>query len=109
MAKDTDALKALRGKPAIYHCISRVVDRRMVLGDHEKEHFVTLLRAYEAFCQVRVLTFCVMGNHFHILVEVPARPATDPTDEQLLKHLGVLYSGREMAGIRWRLGHLRAL
>jgi len=27
------------GKPAIYHCISRVVDRRFVFGDEEREQF----------------------------------------------------------------------
>jgi len=59
---EAEARHALEGKPAIYHCISRVVDRRFILGDAEREQFVTYLRAYEAFCQVRVLTFCVMSN-----------------------------------------------
>ena len=59
---EATARHALEGKPAIYHCISRVVDRRFILGDAEREQFVTFLRAYEAFCQVRVLTFCVMSN-----------------------------------------------
>ena len=107
-AADVAVLQALEGKPAIYHCISRVVDRRFILGDAEREQFVTYLRAYEAFCQVRVLTFCVMGNHFHVLVEVPARPAVDPDDEALLKHLAVLYSGKQMAEIRWQLGQFRS-
>ena len=88
------AWRALSGKPAIYHCVSRVVGRQFVLGDHEKEHFVEVMRAYAAFCRVRVLTYCVMGNHFHILVEVPERPAADPNDEELLGHLKVLYAGR---------------
>ena len=26
-------------KPVIYHVVSRVVDRRFVLGDEEREHF----------------------------------------------------------------------
>ncbi|MBL9129442.1 MAG: hypothetical protein JNL97_17455, partial [Verrucomicrobiales bacterium] len=34
-----------------YHCISRVVDRRFIFEDHEKEHFVRLLREYERFCR----------------------------------------------------------
>ena len=104
---EAEARHALEGKPAIYHCISRVVDRRFILGDAEREQFVTYLRVYEAFCQVRVLTFCVMSNHFHVLVEVPARPADDPDDEALLKHLRVLYSGQQMAEIRWQLEQFR--
>ena len=72
-----------------YHCISRVVDRRFIFEDHEKEHFVRLLREYERFCRVRVLTFCIMSNHFHVLVEVPKRPETDalPGPEEIVEDL----------------------
>jgi REP element-mobilizing transposase RayT len=104
---DGEALRALAGKPAIYHCVSRVVDRRFVLGDAEKEQFVEYMRAYESFGHLRVLTYCVMSNHFHILVEVPERPAQDPGDDELLKHLKVLYAGKELAAIRWQLAHFR--
>ena len=61
---DPEALAALEGKPAIYHCISRIVWRELALGTAEKEQFVRLMRKWEAFCKVRVLTFCVMTNHF---------------------------------------------
>lgn len=104
-------LAALRGKPAIYHCISRVVDRRLVLGSEEKEQFVAYMRSYERFCQVRVLAFCVMSNHFHILVEVPAAPpgrGADWSDEALLDHLRCLYPADQLAEIRWQLRHFRA-
>ena len=33
-----------------------------------------LVRAYEDVCGVEVLTFCIMDNHFHLLVRVPHRP-----------------------------------
>ena len=57
-----------------YHCISRVVDRRFIFEETEREHFVALMRECEAFCEVRILTYCLMSNHFHILVEVEKRP-----------------------------------
>jgi REP element-mobilizing transposase RayT len=104
-------LEALRGKPAIYHCISRVVDRRLVLETPEKERFVAYMRTYEQFCQVRVLAFCVMSNHFHILLEVPAAPpgrGADWSDDALLDHLRCLYPEDKLAEIRWQLGHFRA-
>ncbi len=50
------------------HSISRIVDRRFFFEDAEKEHFVRLMREYEALYQVRVLTFCVMSNHYHIFL-----------------------------------------
>jgi putative transposase len=61
-------------KPAIYHCISRVVDRRFVFGDVEREHFRMLMRMQENFSGCRVLSYCIMSNHFHILLEVPPMP-----------------------------------
>lgn len=69
-----------------YHCVSRVINREFVLGEEEKEHFMKLMRRYEIFCGVRVVTYCVMSNHFHILVEVPRRPATEslPSDAELI-------------------------
>ena len=58
---------------ALYHCISRVVDRQFVLGREEKDMFVQMMREYEEFCGVRVLSYCIMSNHFHLLVEVPPK------------------------------------
>ncbi|WP_009961196.1 transposase [Verrucomicrobium spinosum] len=78
---------------AYYHCISRVVERRLAFGPEEKEQFVRLMRAYEVFCQVRVLSYCVMSNHFHIMVEVRKRPEGEVySDEWLLKQVALIYS-----------------
>ncbi|WP_009965435.1 transposase [Verrucomicrobium spinosum] len=78
---------------AYYHCISRVVERRLAFGPEEKEQFVRLMRAYEGFCQVRVLSYCVMSNHFHIMVEVRKRPEAEKfSDAWLLKQAALIYS-----------------
>jgi REP element-mobilizing transposase RayT len=92
-----------RGKAALYHCVSRVVDRRKVFGRAEKARFVKLLRLYEGFCGVRVRHYCVMGNHFHVLVEVPPRPAETMGDAELLKRLGLIYSDLKVAEVRRQL------
>ncbi len=70
-----------------YHCISRIVDRQFLFGDLEREQFVEFMREYEAFCGVRILTYCIMSNHFHILVEVPKRPEVLPSAEVLVQKL----------------------
>jgi hypothetical protein len=83
----------IKGEPeaevAYYHCVSRIVDRRFVLEAREKEIFVRIMRGYEAYCGVRIITFCVMSNHFHILLEVPRRPSKEllPTDAELTELL----------------------
>ena len=70
-----------------YHCISRCVEGRFVFRDVESEHFLKLMREFEEFCEVRVLTFCLMSNHFHILLEVPKRPDILPGAEAILSKL----------------------
>ena len=83
----------IKGEPdagvSYYHCVSRIVDRRFVLEAKEKEIFVRIMRGYEAYCGVRIITFCVMSNHFHILLEVPRRPPKEllPTDAELTERL----------------------
>ena len=96
-----------QGKPAIYHCISRVVDRRFVFGDAEREHFRMFMRMQENFTGCRVLTYCVMSNHFHVLLEVPPTPEGGISDELLLKRLGALYSEAFVAGVAQELESAR--
>lgn len=72
---------------AYYHCVSRVIERRFYFRKKQKEQFLKLMRAYEEFCGVRVLTYCILENHFHILLEVPKRPAPEllPGDGELVR------------------------
>ncbi len=107
-AEAREALAAMAGKPALYHCVSRVVWRELVLGAPEKEKLVSLLRKWEAFSQVRVLAYCIMANHFHLLVEVPERPGKEPTEDELLQYLGLIYDGEKLQEIRAELEQCRA-
>jgi putative transposase len=91
--------KDSREKPAIYHCLSRVVDRRFVFEVDEREHFRTLLRMCEKFTGCRVLSYCIMSNHFHILLEVPPLPEEGISDEELLGRLAVFYTPAQVADI----------
>lgn len=94
-------------KPVFYHCISRVVDRRFVLGAEEKEKFRALMRVYERFSGCRVLSYCLMDNHFHLLLEVPPRPAEGFSDAQLLERLSALYPEAFVAEIAAQLAEAR--
>ncbi len=95
-------------KPAIYHCVSRVVDRRFVFGDEEREAFRMFMRMYENFSGCRVLSYCVMSNHFHLLLEVPPKPDEGISDEVLLRRLGALHSEKFVGGVAAELAEARA-
>ena len=95
------------GKPAIYHCISRVVDRRFVFGDEEREKFRAFMRMQENFSGCRILSYCVMSNHFHILLEVPPVPEGGISDGELLKRLGAVYGDVFVDGVEAELAGAR--
>ncbi|MEM6912143.1 MAG: transposase, partial [Verrucomicrobiota bacterium] len=91
---------------AVYHVISRVVDRQFVLGDEEREQFVRFMRMYARFGGVEILTFCVMSNHFHLLVEVPSSEGFTLSDEEILERCSHVYSEAALREIRWKLTEL---
>jgi hypothetical protein len=86
-------------KPEIYHTLGRVVGRGFLLGEVEREHFRMLMRMCEKFTGCRVLTYCLMSNHFHILLEVTPVPEGGISDALLLERLGVFYGEAQVAAI----------
>ncbi|NCD31976.1 MAG: hypothetical protein EOL87_01010, partial [Spartobacteria bacterium] len=75
-----------RDELAHYHLIARVVLREMLLGDAEKGELHRLIRMVEGFTGVKVLTYALMTNHVHLLVEEPDRK-TAVSDEELVERL----------------------
>lgn len=97
----TRRLKAPANAPSgFYHCMSRVVDRQFIFGDLEKEHFARLMRQYARFCGVHILTFCLMGNHFHLLIEVPKRSDSPPDDQELLHRIAAIHPPAQVDNLR---------
>jgi len=93
---------------SFYHVMSRVVDRRRVFEARDKEVFRKILRNQEAFSGVRVVTYCLMSNHFHLLLEVPDREALAPLDEEgLLAVLPLLHDATAVEGVRQELERAR--
>ena len=96
-------------KPAIYHCISRVVDRRLAFGSEDKEKFRMFMRMMENVSGCRVLAYCIMCNHIHLLLEIPPRPKDGISDELLLRRLRALYSKPFVAEVAKELAEARAI
>jgi putative transposase len=90
-----------------YHCLSRVVDRQFLFGEPQREQFRALMREYESFCEVRVLTYCILSNHFHILLEVPQPPEVKPSAEVILEKLSRLTGQQDVGAARQELETLR--
>ncbi|MBM3883829.1 MAG: transposase, partial [Verrucomicrobia bacterium] len=87
----------IKGRPAVYHCVSRIVGAQRLLDDLGKETLVRLLRRLATFCGLEVVTYCIMSNHFHVLVRIPAEQ--NPTDEELIERMEALYGKGKQAGL----------
>jgi hypothetical protein len=94
-------------RPVIYHCITRVVERRLAIGPDEKEQFRIYMRMVEKFSGCRVLAYCLMCNHVHLLLEVPPMKEGGLSDEELLGRLRAIYSEAVVAGVAAELAEAR--
>jgi REP element-mobilizing transposase RayT len=73
----------------IYHCMTRTVNGEFLFKSREKEVLRKMIRQVADFSGVEVLTYCIMSNHFHVLLSVPgARPVSD---FELMRRYRVLY------------------
>ncbi len=73
----------------VYHVMSRTALDGFPLGDIEKDFMLDLIRRYSKLYLVEILGFCLMGNHFHILVKT--FPEYKFTDEDIKKRYGTFY------------------
>jgi putative transposase len=90
-----------------YHVVSRVVDRRLVFRKEEKEVIRRMLRRVSDFSGVKLLTYALMGNHFHILLQVPKRVEID--DDELLRRIKVLYGDGEHQNVEKIINEYKAM
>ena len=74
---------------AVYHCMTRTVNGEMLFEDREKEMLRKMLWQVADFSGVEILTYCIMSNHFHVLVRVPEKEKL--SDAELMRRYKVLY------------------
>ncbi|MFO8026183.1 MAG: transposase [Opitutales bacterium] len=84
----SNRLKAF-GSEACYHCMTRTVNGERLFGEREKEVLRKMIWQAADFSGVRVLTYCIMANHFHVLVHVPE--PEELSDAELMRRYKVLY------------------
>lgn len=66
------------------------------------------MRMYENFSGCRVLSYCLMCNHIHLLLEVTPMPVDGLSDEALLGRLKAIYTEAFVAEVAKELAEARA-
>ncbi len=76
----------VKGQDAYYHVISRTVHQKFLLGNLEKEMFVRMVKKYSELYFVKVIGYCVMSNHFHLLIKMePENKFSDKEVEERVR------------------------
>jgi putative transposase len=97
-----------------YHVMSRTCGGEVFFDDVEKEALRRVMWRMAEFSGIKIVTYCLMGNHFHLLAEVPHRATwlhrfEGPDGEaKLLDHLRILYSKTYTGLLREELADLRS-
>ncbi len=79
----------IMGESAYYHIISRTVGGEYYLGEVEKEKLLSLIKKFSEVFFVKVIGFCIMDNHFHLLVKM--EDGGRYSDEQIIERLKKVY------------------
>ncbi len=77
------------GEPAVYHIISRSALDGYVLGDVEKDYLLQLISHLSKVFFAEVLGFCIMGNHFHLVVRM--NTGDEVSDDGIRKRFDLYY------------------
>ena len=89
----------------VHHLVSRIAHRVYFLKDEERSDFLEMVRRSAEFTGIQLLGWCVMGNHFHLLVYLPEPKALDECE--VLRRYGILKGvqaaeGMKSAFAEWR-------
>ena len=90
----------------VHHLVSRIAHRVYFLKESERMDFLEFVRRTADFTGIRLLGWCVMGNHFHILVFLPVPEPVDK--EEILRRYAVLKGRGAVNSVRdsfarWRI------
>lgn len=83
----------VEGQRGVYHVMSRTSCGQYLFDDEAKAVFLEMLWKQASFCGLDVLAYCMMGNHFHLLVAVSED--VEISDEELLRRYRRLYSEKD--------------
>ena len=96
----------IRETSTVHHILNRIAHRVFFLRDEERNDFIEMMRRAAEFVGVKLLGWCVMTNHFHILAFLPEREELG--EEEIIRRVGILKGANAGEVLRAKLARLRA-
>jgi REP element-mobilizing transposase RayT len=83
------------GESTVYHVMSRTALDGFPMGAVENDYLLGLIKRLSSVYFTEIMGFCLMGNHFHLLVRM--HPESGFSDEEIVKRYGLYYGeGRKI-------------
>ena len=95
----------VKQEDAIYHVISRTALDGFVLGDVEKDYLFDLIKRLSRIYFTEVFGYCIMGNHFHLLVKM--QTGDDYSDNEVKRRIGLSFSNENRGVTDGQLPYFR--
>ena len=90
----------------VHHITSRIAHKvRFLQEEAERNDLIEMIRRAAVFTGVKLLGWCIMINHFHILAFLPAPIEVD--ENEILRRYGVLKGAKGAATLEEQLSKLR--
>ena len=82
----------IRDYETVHHLGSRIAHRVYFLKEEERMDFLEIVRRAAEFTGIQLIGWCIMGNHFHLLVYLPMPPQVN--EAEVIRRYGILYGAR---------------
>lgn len=96
----------IRETATVHHILNRIAHRVFFLRDEERNDFIEMMRRVAEFTGVKLLGWCVMTNHFHILAFLPEREEIG--EDEIVRRIGILKGASAGEALRSKLEKLRS-
>lgn len=88
-----------------HHLMSRIAHRVYFMTEDVRNDFIEMIRRAADFCGIKLVSWCIMTNHFHLLVYLP--PREQLSEDEILRRYGVLKGRVRLAGLESELAAIR--
>ena len=89
----------------IHHVINHIAHQVFFLREEERNDFVAMMKRTAEFSGIQLIAWCIMTNHFHLLVFLPERIEVD--EAEVVRRVGVLKGEAGAKALQAQLAKLR--
>ena len=96
----------LKEYDTVHHITSRIAHKvRFLQEEAERNDLIEMIRRAAEFAGIKLLGWCIMINHFHILAFLPQ--PVDVDESEILRRYGVLKGAKAASALEEQLSNLR--